>query len=76
VQALQKKIPVEFDGQRGLAAFPHGVCELWVEDGQLCFTCQAADQDSIERLRYVVEMHVAMFSRRVPLKVKWTRWSA
>lgn len=66
-----KKIPVERDVNRGHAHFPYGACELVASDDALSFTCRAADDEAMARLREVIEMHVGMFSKRAPLRVEW-----
>lgn len=68
---FRKKISVEYDERRGLARFPWGDCELRALDGTLDFACSAATSEELGRVKYVIDEHVALFSRKAPLAVHW-----
>lgn len=68
---FRKKIEVEYDEQRGLAHFPWGDCHLKAEADVLDFECSAVSAEELERVQYVIDEHIALFSRKAPLAVQW-----
>jgi hypothetical protein len=68
---FSKKITVEYDEQRGLAHFLWGDCCLLAEASALKFECSAETPELLERVQYVIDEHVALFSRKAPLSVHW-----
>lgn len=68
---FRKKISVDYDDRHGLARFPWGDCELRAEDSMLDFICSAATAEELARVRHVIDEHVALFSRKAPLAVRW-----
>lgn len=68
---FRKKIEVEYDECQGLARFPWGDCRLTAQDGALGFECCSTSEEQLGRVRFVIDEHVAMFSRRSPMAVQW-----
>lgn len=66
-----RKIRVEYDEQRGRAEFPWGVCRFVAEPDALRFDCEADDDERLERVRFAIDEHVKLFSRKAPLSVMW-----
>lgn len=66
-----KKIPVRNGEREGVAQFPQGECRIWGEGDILRFSCVAADETALLQMQGVIDQHVAMFSRRAPLAVRW-----
>ncbi|THF55632.1 DUF2218 domain-containing protein [Pseudothauera rhizosphaerae] len=68
---FRRKIEVEYDERQGLARFPWGDCRLTAREGELEFECSSATAEQLGRVRFVIDEHVALFSRRAPLTVHW-----
>ena len=68
-----KKIPAVWNDWGGVAEFPFGRCELEADARMLRFRCAAPDDDAMARLQSVISDHVGMFTKRDPLRVRWTR---
>lgn len=68
---FSKKIPASWEAGEGHARFPFGECRLRAAANALRFECSAPDPEALAQLRMVIELHVAMFSRRAPLTVRW-----
>lgn len=66
-----KKIEVNYDDHQGLARFPWGVCRLTARNSAIRFECEAADTEAISRVQHVIDSHVALFSRKTPMRVEW-----
>ena len=72
---FSRKIAVRYDEREGHAEFPWGTCRMWV-DGQagevaLHFDCTADTDEALARVRSAIDSHVALFSRKNPLIVRW-----
>ncbi|SNR75734.1 hypothetical protein SAMN05192560_0912 [Methylobacillus rhizosphaerae] len=70
---FRRKIEVEYDENRGLARFPWGNCTLQVANGALDLECEAATPEQLGRVQYVLDEHIALFSRRAPMTVVWQK---
>ena len=68
---FRKKITVHYNEQEGLAHFPWGDCQLTAREGVLDFACSAATSQDLDRVKHVIDEHVALFSRKAPLSVQW-----
>jgi hypothetical protein len=68
---FRKKIEVQYDEHEGLAHFPWGDCRLTAREGELDFDCSAATPEQLGRVKFVIDEHVALFSRKAPLTVRW-----
>lgn len=68
---FSRKITVAYDAQQGHAEFPWGQCRLTAQEEALVFDCSAADAEQLERVRFAIDAHVRLFSRRTPLCVAW-----
>lgn len=68
---FSRKIAVRYDACQGHAEFPWGVCEMRTEGDTLHFACTAADAEALARVRFAIDEHVKLFSRKNPLAVQW-----
>ena len=68
---FSRKIAVRYDERAGRAEFPWGVCEMRAEGDALHFACAAASPEALARVRAAIDAHVALFSRKHPLAVRW-----
>lgn len=68
---FSKKIGVQYDDRQGLAHFPWGDCRLTAHDSTLDFECYAATPEQLDRVTFVIDEHIALFSRKTPLAVQW-----
>ncbi|CAM3610134.1 DUF2218 domain-containing protein [Polaromonas hydrogenivorans] len=68
---FRRKIEVAYDEQQGLAHFPWGECRLTAQQEALGFECTATSAEELERIQYVLDEHVALFSRKSPMAVQW-----
>lgn len=66
-----KKIEVAYDDTQGLARFPWGVCRLTALEDAIRFECEADDAEKLAQVQNVIDAHVALFSRKNPLRVAW-----
>lgn len=41
------------------------------EDAALHFTCAAEDAEALARVRFAIDEHVKLFSRKNPLAAQW-----
>lgn len=68
---FSRKIRVEYDERLGRAEFPWGVCRFAAEPDALRFDCEADDDERLARVRFAIDEHVKLFSRKAPLSVAW-----
>jgi uncharacterized protein len=68
---FRRKITVEYTDLQGLAHFPWGDCVLKAQEGALEFECHAMSDENLKQLQFVLNEHIALFSRRAPMTVHW-----
>ena len=68
---FSRKVPATHDDQRGLVEFEGGQCRFAVRADALDLELTADDATRLERVRGVVDAHVALFSRKRPVAVAW-----
>ena len=68
---FSRKIAVQYDTHQGRAEFPWGVCEMRAEDDALHFACTAESPEALARVRFAIDEHVKLFSRKNPLTPQW-----
>lgn len=68
---FSRKVQARHDDVRGEVQFPWGRCEFEVLEAALALRLFADDLASLQRLREVVDAHVALFSRKQPMLVVW-----
>ena len=68
---FSRKIDVRYDLHEGTAQFPWGRCTMRAGNDVLHFECEACDPPALERVRHVIDEHIALFSRKQPLSVQW-----
>jgi hypothetical protein len=68
-----KKIDVMFDEHHGLARFAIGDCELHADTARLSFDCVCDNEGKLASLQEIIDLHVALITRREPRQVAWTR---
>lgn len=73
---FSRKIRVDYDEEQGRAEFPWGVCRFVAGPQALHFDCEAEDAERLERVRFAIDEHVKLFSRKAPLSVAWEAASA
>ncbi|MCC7250639.1 DUF2218 domain-containing protein [Hyphomicrobium sp.] len=62
------KVPVNYDASVGTADMPFGLLNMEAAGNTLRFEIEAADDQSLARLKYVVEAHIVRFAFREKLK--------
>lgn len=66
------KVPVNYDAAVGTADMPFGMVNMQAAGSTLRFEIEAADDQSLDRLKYVVEAHIVRFAFREKLeKLDW-----
>jgi uncharacterized protein len=65
------KVRASYEDTRGSVDFGIGNCEMYAQEGRLDFHIQAADQENLERVKYVVADHLERFSGDEKLQVAW-----
>ncbi|CAH1539132.1 Enterobactin receptor VctA [Vibrio owensii] len=68
-----RKVPATWNDEKGLVTFPVGNTEFKLEGERLLIICEAGSEESLEKVKGVVSVHVEMFSRRETLKLNWIR---
>ncbi|MES2942319.1 MAG: DUF2218 domain-containing protein [Pseudomonadota bacterium] len=68
---FSRKIKVSYDEHQGEAEFPWGHCQLKADASSLAFDCSAADPEQLARIRFAIDEHIKLFSRRAPMVVVW-----
>ncbi len=68
---FSRKISVRYDEHEGHAEFPWGTCEMRADDAALHFACTAETGEALARMRFAIDEHVKLFSRKNPLAVHW-----
>jgi len=68
---FSRKVRAQHDDGRGEVLFPWGRCEFRVGEAGLDVRLLADDADALQRLSEVIDAHVALFSRRSPLRLVW-----
>lgn len=68
---FSRKVQAQHDDVCGEVHFPWGRCEFGVGEAGLELRLFADDEAGLQRLREVVDAHVALFSRRAPVRVCW-----
>jgi uncharacterized protein len=68
---FSRKVQARHDDLRGEVLFPWGRCEFEVLEAALEVRLLADDAAGLQRLREVVDAHVALFSRKLPVFVDW-----
>lgn len=68
---FSRKIAVRYDEHEGHAEFPWGLCDMRADDTALHFACRAQDAQQLARVRFAIDEHVKLFSRKHPLAVQW-----
>jgi hypothetical protein len=67
------KVPVSYDAASGTADMPFGLVAMHAAGNTLRFEIEAADDPSLDRLKYVVEAHIVRFAFREKLeKLDWS----
>lgn len=66
------KVPVSYDAARGRADMPFGLLNMHVTGDTLHLEIEAADDQLLDRMKGVVETHLARFAFREKLqKLDW-----
>lgn len=68
---FRRKIEVTYDEQQGLAHFAWGDCRLTAQAEALGFECTATSAEQLGQIQFVLDEHVALFSRKSPMAVQW-----
>ncbi|MGE0799685.1 MAG: DUF2218 domain-containing protein [Lautropia sp.] len=72
---FSRKIAVRYDEREGHAEFPWGTCRMWIEGPEgattLHFDCAAQTDEALARVRFAIDEHIRLFSRKNPLAVHW-----
>lgn len=67
------KLEVELSESRGVVRFPNAVATLEVDGEALAVTVEAADAETLERMKGVVASHLDRFAfREAPLTFDWS----
>jgi hypothetical protein len=66
------KLDVELSGDRGVVRFPDGVATMTADADALVVIIEAAQEETVERLKGVVARHLDRFAfREAPLPFAW-----
>lgn len=68
---FSRKVRAQHDEVRGEVLFAWGRCEFGVGVAGLELRLIADDAAGLQRLREVIDGHVALFSRKAPMTVAW-----
>ncbi|MDZ7855884.1 DUF2218 domain-containing protein [Sphaerotilus sp.] len=68
---FSRKVQARHDEVQGEVLFPWGRCEFEVVEGGLAVLLSVDDAASLQRVREVVDAHVALFSRKQPTIINW-----
>lgn len=68
---FSRKVPATHDDRAGQVQFEWGRCRFGVQVDGLALELTADDAPRLDRVRAVVDAHVALFSRKQPLAVVW-----
>jgi len=68
---FRHKVEVEFDEHQAQVHFPFGRCEMHADARQLVFLCQATDETTAGRIRWVLDDHLGRFARKEALAIAW-----
>lgn len=68
---FRHKVAVTLEGSTGIVAFPRGDCVLKAEDDTLIASLAAADQESLAKLRYILDAHIVRFAYRDKASFAW-----
>lgn len=67
------KLPVELGEGRGVVRFPTAVAEMEAGEARLTVRLEAADAETLERMKGVVATHLDRFAfREAPLAFSWS----
>ena len=67
------KAPVELEPGRGVVRFPTAVAEMQAGEAALTVRVEAADAETLERMKGVVATHLDRFAfREAPLDFSWS----
>ncbi|SEN15377.1 DUF2218 domain-containing protein [Nonomuraea pusilla] len=67
-----RKVPAEWTDDHGTARFDWGTCVLRAHPDALTLHVEAADEESLDRVRHVVTDHLERFGARDGLRVTWS----
>ncbi|WP_049559204.1 DUF2218 domain-containing protein [Nonomuraea sp. SBT364] len=67
-----RKVPAEWTDEKGTATFDWGTCALLARPDALHLAIEAPDEESLDRVRYVVTDHLERFGTRDNLTVVWS----
>ncbi|MBT0570226.1 DUF2218 domain-containing protein [Curvibacter sp. CHRR-16] len=68
---FSKKIAVEYTEEQGTAHFDWGDCHMQAGTEHIQFECQASSAELLARVQHVLDEHVALFSRKAPMRIEW-----
>ena len=65
------KVPVRFDTERAEVDFPFGSCLILRQGEQLDIACSALDEARMDKMRHVLDEHLALMARQPQLQPRW-----
>lgn len=66
-----RKVPVEFDAQRGQVCFPYGSCVLESGTDGLRLRSSGESLEQVQQVMAVLDSHLALMTRQAPLQIAW-----
>ncbi|MBD8874722.1 DUF2218 domain-containing protein [Roseibium polysiphoniae] len=65
------KVPADWDANKGEVSFPFGFCQMFATDASLTIRCEADEDQSMARMKGVIDSHIERFAWREELKLEW-----
>lgn len=73
---FKHKIEATYEGNRGVAHFPAGICQMLAEPDTLIFEVEARDEEGMQRIQGALDRHLIKFAFREELVINWETVSA
>lgn len=73
---FKHKIEATYEGNRGVAHFPAGICQMLAEPETLIFEVEAQDEEGMQRIQGALDRHLIKFAFREELVINWEPVSA
>lgn len=68
---FKRKVPVDFNEEKGSVQFAMGRCEIQVEPELLVLRIAAEDDAALAQVKHIVTDHVERFGHHDGLKAEW-----
>ena len=65
------KVPVEFDEHSGTVDFKPGRCIMRAENDLLVMSCEAAAEQEMARIKFILDKHLLRYAWREEIEIRW-----